>query len=144
MNSATPTGSLRILVVDDVADAADSLALLVGLWGYEARVARDGPAALTSAAAFRPHVVLLDVIMPGMSGGEVAGHLRQCPDLEGAVLVATTANNQDDPRLAAYNGLFNHFLRKPYNLARLEQLLGSCVPHTPHDDLAPPGTAAGP
>jgi CheY-like chemotaxis protein len=144
MNSATPIRSLRVLIVDDVADGADSLAQLVDLWGHEARVARDSAAALTAVAAFRPHVIFLDVTMYGMSGGEVAFRLPQQPDLQTTVLVATTSHDQDDPRLAAYNGLFHHFLRKPHNLARPEQLLGSCVPRTVRDDLAPLGTAAGP
>ncbi len=142
MNSAAAARLLRVLVVDDVADAADTLALLVDLWGHEARVARDGPAALTAAAGFRPHVVLLDVMMPGMSGGEVASHLRRQPGLEPPVLVATTANDQDDPRLAAYNGLFNHFLRKPYNLDGLEKLLASCVQVVAKDGRNPPRTGA--
>jgi len=116
-------GSLRVLVVDDLPDAADSLAWLVGAWGHDARVARDGPSALAEATAFAPQVVLLDVMMPGMSGGEVAARLRQRPDTAGVVLVATTANSPDDPRLAPFDGLFDHFLRKPFDPARLEQIL---------------------
>jgi CheY-like chemotaxis protein len=67
---------LRVLVVDDHADAAASTAQLLDLYGYEARVARDGPAALADAASFPPDVVLLEPRMPGMDGYELAARLR--------------------------------------------------------------------
>ncbi len=124
------SGPLRVLVVDDLADAAESLALLVRIWGHTVQVARDGPTALSVAAEFLPQVSLLDIMMPGMSGGELAVRLRRLPELSGAVLVATTANSPDDPRLAAYVGLFDHFFRKPFDLVRLESLLNSCQART--------------
>jgi len=122
-----PPGRLRVLIVDDYADAADSLRLLLDIWGHQTRVARDGTAALEAADAFRPHVILLDIQMPRMSGGEVAVLLRRRPEQASTILVATTANESDDPRLAPYNGLFNHYLRKPYNLEQLEHLLAACM-----------------
>src|SRR5262249_42358394 len=64
-------GRLRVLVVDDNVDAAESLALMLRLWGHEVRTVHDGPAALQAAAAQRPDVVLLDIGMPGMDGYEV-------------------------------------------------------------------------
>ncbi len=86
-----------MLVVDYLADAADSLALLPRLWGYAVTVAHDGPAALATAAAFRPQAILLDLSMPGMSGGEVAARLRRQPGSGGALLVATSAHEPHDP-----------------------------------------------
>src|SRR5690349_5926146 len=68
---------LRVLVVDDDRDCADSLALLTGLWGYETRVAYDGPSALRLAAECRPDVVVLDVAMPEMDRFRLARRLRQ-------------------------------------------------------------------
>src|SRR5262245_26296227 len=59
---------LRVLVVDDDRDNADSLALLAGIWGCENRTAYDGASALQVAAAYRPHVIILDLLMPMMSG----------------------------------------------------------------------------
>jgi anti-anti-sigma factor len=132
---SAPGQPLRVLIVDDYADAADSLQLLLDLWGHETRIARDGRAALEAVDAFRPHVVLLDIQMPRMNGGEVAVQLRRQPEQASIILVATTANESDDPRLAPYNGLFNHFLRKPYNLEELEDLLAACVARLP---LNPP------
>jgi CheY-like chemotaxis protein len=60
--------SLRVLVVDDNVDAAESLRLILSLWGYETRSARSGRQALELAAGFRPDVALLDLGMPGMDG----------------------------------------------------------------------------
>ncbi len=70
---ATP---LRILVVEDNPDGAESLRLLLGLYGHRAEVAGDGAAALAAARQFSPDVVLLDIGLPGMDGYEVARRLR--------------------------------------------------------------------
>ena len=69
--------SLRVLVVEDNVDAADSLSLLLRLYGHEVQVARSGPTALEMASAARPDVVLLDIGLPGMDGYEVAKRLRE-------------------------------------------------------------------
>jgi len=73
---ATTSNRLRVLIVEDCADAASSTAVLLGLWGHEPRVARDGKAALAEAADFRPDVVLLDLGLPDMDGAEVAKRLK--------------------------------------------------------------------
>ena len=62
----------RILVVDDLADAADSMAMVLRIWGYDAEVSYDGAASLATAAAYRPQVVLMDLGLPVMDGLEVA------------------------------------------------------------------------
>lgn len=138
-----PGQPLRVLIAEDSADVTETLHILLTLWGHETRVARNGLQALEAADTFRPHVVLLDFQMPGMNGGEVAVRLRRRPGQEKVLLVATTANGSDDPRLAPYNGLFNHYLHKPCNLERLEQLLTVCrtqvIPEAPY-----PRTAVAP
>lgn len=116
---------LRVLVVDDYHDAADSLRVLLQLWGHEVRVARDGHAALAVATDFQPQVVLLDVQMPGLHGGEVARRLRLLPGAERVLLIATTGMDPDEERLAPYAALFDGHLTKPFNLERLERLLGT-------------------
>jgi DNA-binding response OmpR family regulator len=68
--------ALRVLVVDDTKDAADSLCLPLRTWGFDVRTAHDGPAALAAARAYRPDVALLDLGLPGMSGYEVCRRLR--------------------------------------------------------------------
>lgn len=80
--------SLRILVVEDSVDSAEMLALLLQLRGHEVRTAGDGPAALDAARAFRPHVVLCDIGLPGMSGYEVAERLRGQADFTRTPLIA--------------------------------------------------------
>jgi CheY-like chemotaxis protein len=67
---------MRVLVADDCRDTADMFALLLTTWGHEAEAAYDGAEALAKAEAARPDVALLDLDMPGMSGGEVARRLR--------------------------------------------------------------------
>jgi DNA-binding response OmpR family regulator len=113
---------LRVLVVDDNRDAADSLGLLVRLWGHEARVAYDGPSGLAAALEFRPDAALLDVMMPGgMHGGQLAEALRHTPGVEGALLVAVSGAAPE--AIGEQAGLFDRYLRKPCDTDELEALL---------------------
>jgi signal transduction histidine kinase len=116
--------SLRILVVDDYVDGAQTLALLLGLIGHEVHVAHDGPAALEAAAGFRPDVVLLDIGLPGgMDGYEVARRVRAQPDLEDVVLVALTGHGGERERGRAREAGFSAFFVKPVHVEALCQLL---------------------
>jgi CheY-like chemotaxis protein len=115
-----PPPSTRVLVVDDNADAAESLALLLSVWGHEARVAYDGPGALRLAREERPAVVLLDLGLPGLSGYAVAQRLRQEPGLGQTLLVAVTGSAADGGSHEA--GLDLH-LTKPVDLDVLRRLL---------------------
>src|SRR5262245_52599232 len=74
--SRAPLKQLRILVVDDHPDAADSLAAVLELLGCPVRACYDGPSALGVAAEFEPNVCLLDLMMPTMDGLELAEHLK--------------------------------------------------------------------
>ena len=114
---------LRVLVVDDNRDAADSVAVLLRLWGHTVDVAYDGQSALRAAFVFKPQAVLLDLSMPRMHGGIVARHFRELAEFRAAMIIATTANHADDPRLDEWRSYFDSFLTKPYNLAVLEELL---------------------
>jgi PAS domain S-box-containing protein len=117
------TFGLRILVVDDNINAADSLATLLELAGHEVRVAYEGEAALLVAEAFKPQVVLLDIGMPGMDGYEVGRALRQKPQTRSALLVAITGwGGPDDLRRSKEAG-FDHHLVKPVEPAALQHLL---------------------
>ena len=79
---------LRILVVDDNRDAADSLAALLELLGHRPTIAHDGPAALRAAAAEPPDCAFLDISLPGMDGYELARRLRSESGLRRVKLVA--------------------------------------------------------
>ncbi|HZY83887.1 MAG TPA: response regulator [Gemmataceae bacterium] len=117
---------MRVLAADDNRDAADTLAILLRRWGHEVRVAYDGLSALTVARHFKPHVALLDIQMPRMHGGDVARNLRRQAGPDGIMVVAASATDPDDSRLARYDGVFDAYLGKPYDLDRLEELLAGC------------------
>jgi PAS domain S-box-containing protein len=121
--SSPPTGSRRVLVVDDNHDSAESMAILVEIWGHEVRTAHDGPAALALAAEYRPDVVLLDIGLPGMSGYEVAKRLQELPGLERAILVAVTGYGQQSDRERTREAGFDHHLVKPVKPTHLQELL---------------------
>ena len=118
-----PSSGHRLLVVDDNVDAAVSLSMLLRLHGHEVRVAHDGPTALKLAASYRPHLVFLDIGMPGMDGCEVARRLRQLPGLERVVLAALTGWGQQDDRRRTAEAGFNHHLVKPPERKVVEGLL---------------------
>ncbi|MEN6624915.1 MAG: response regulator [Candidatus Sumerlaeia bacterium] len=115
----------RILVVDDVADSAESLADLLILWGHDIQTAHDGPTAIKVAHAFQPEVVLLDIAMPGMDGYEVARKLREMEECADALLVAMTGYGQEEDRNRALDAGFDRHLTKPVDLEELQKLLTS-------------------
>jgi CheY-like chemotaxis protein len=119
---------LRILVVDDNVDSAESMALLLGLGGHEVRTSHDGPGAIEAAGAFQPHAVLLDIGLPGMTGYEVARVLREQPGMESAVLIALTGYSQEEDRRTALEAGFDHYLVKPTDLDALKALINSLAP----------------
>lgn len=113
----------RVLIVDDNADSADSLSMLLQLMGHSVRTAYDGAQALVVAEQFRPDVVLMDVGMPRMDGLEAARQLRQFPWSTETVLVALTGWGQDEDRERVTAAGFDHHLVKPLDPAALTDLL---------------------
>lgn len=116
---------LRVLVADDNADSAESLALLLRRAGHEVHVARDGYEAIETADRVAPDVLLLDIGMPRLNGYEVARRVRQRPWGEGAVLVAVTGWGQAEDRQQASGAGFHHHLVKPVEPEKLNAVLGS-------------------
>ena len=114
---------LRILVVDDNKDAAESLAILLELWGHEARRAHDGATALQLGASYRPDVIFLDIGLPGMDGYEVASRLRQMPETSAATLIAVTGYGQEEDRRRSRRAGFDQHLVKPVAPESLQSLL---------------------
>lgn len=113
----------RVLVVDDNADITQGLATLLSLDGHEVKSAPDGPTALTLARDFQPHIVLLDIGLPGMNGYEVASRLRTQPGMEKTILVAMTGYSREQDRQRAKESNFDHHLTKPVDLKVLYTLL---------------------
>jgi CheY-like chemotaxis protein len=117
---------LRILVADDNRDNADSCAMLLQLSGHEVRTAYSGRAALVLAAEFRPQIALLDIVMPELTGYEVAQQIRAAAWGKDMLLVAITGYSQVEDKRKALAAGFDHHLAKPVGLEALEPLLEQC------------------
>ena len=104
---------LRILVVDDNRDAADSLHLLLEFSGHQVAVAYSGHDGLQAAEQYRPDVVLCDIGLPGLDGYGVARQLRDNPATAKARLIAVTAYGQDEDRRRSHEAGFEQHLVKP-------------------------------
>jgi len=115
--------SLRVLIVDDNVDVAETLAELLGLWGVQVLTTHRGSEALEAAVRYQPDVVLLDLHMPGMSGFEIALALNQKPGLSSIPLVALTGLSRDADRQACQDVGIAHFLSKPVRVEALHRLL---------------------
>lgn len=119
----------RILVVDDLRDAADSLSAMLELLSHETRTTYDGVEAVHTAASFKPDIVLLDIGLPKMNGYEVARAIRSEPWANKVALVALTGWGQDDDRRRSTEAGFNYHLTKPAEPAALEKLLATIAPN---------------
>ena len=125
-----PSPRRRILVVDDNEDSAESMAILLRMWGHHVDVAHDGPSALVSAAENRPEVVFLDIGLPGMDGYEVARRLRQQQNGKALTLIALTGMGRDEDRRRAMEAGFDRHVTKPVGPETLQSIVGP-VPASP-------------
>jgi CheY-like chemotaxis protein len=113
---------VRVLVVDDVVDAAEALAETLALSGYRVWIATDGAAALALVEEHKPHCVLLDIGMPGMDGNELTRTLRTRYG-DDIVLIAVTGREHDDERVSDTFERVDHYLQKPVDPDVLRKLL---------------------
>jgi PAS domain S-box-containing protein len=120
-----PHARLRVLVVDDQRDVADGVALLLEALGHEARAVYDGAAALAASRAQPPHVIFVDIGMPGMTGYELARHIRQDAALAKICLVALTGYGRPEDRERALAAGFDLHVTKPLSEPRLRETLSS-------------------
>ncbi|KWR90566.1 PAS domain-containing hybrid sensor histidine kinase/response regulator [Cupriavidus sp. IDO] len=120
--------SLRILLVDDNRDAADSLAMLLELSGHEVTIAYDGAEALNVTPRCRPHLALIDLAMPGMDGFEVIRAMRTLPATAQTRFVALTGFAQPADRQHTRDAGFDAHLVKPVELDRLFSTIASLKP----------------
>jgi len=123
--ATTPASAdpVRILVVDDVVDAAQSLADFLRLGGNTVHVAHNGRAALELAATHVPEVVFVDLQMPEIDGLEVARRLRGRAETSEMVLIAMTGFGQAQDRRQTAEAGFDHHLTKPLDPAAVQELL---------------------
>jgi PAS domain S-box-containing protein len=120
--AVTPSG-LRVLVVDDNEDAAESLATLLQQAGHQVSVAHEGATALAIAERERPRVVFLDIGLPGMDGYEICKELRRAG--HEALIVALTGYGQDEDRARTRAAGFDGHLVKPGDPNELIKLITS-------------------
>jgi len=120
----------RILIADDNVDAADSLAELLRLDGYEVHVAYDGAKAIETFARVEPDAALLDVGMPEISGLEVVRELRRRPAGQRATLIAVTGWGQEHDRRIALEAGFDYHMTKPMMPEHVQHLLARGRPVT--------------
>ena len=113
----------RILIVDDNADAANSLVMVLTCDGHECEAVYDAGEALERISAFNPNAVLLDIGLPGMDGYEVARRIRQLPQARGVKLIALTGYGQAEDRARALQAGFDDHLVKPIELSELNRCL---------------------
>ena len=123
------TSKHRLLVVDDNRDAAESMSMLLEMWGHDVAFAYDGPSALETAQQWQPEAVFLDIGLPGMDGYEVAARLRELPQAKGAVLIAITGYGQEDDRVRSRQVGIDHHLIKPVAPDALRNLIDSLNLH---------------
>lgn len=121
--TVTAPGPLRILLVDDNTDAAESLASLLTLIGHETLIAHEGNEAIAKAQSFLPHIAFLDLGLPGMDGYQLAEALQQIPALQGLHLIALTGwGGKEDREKTAAAGFAEH-LTKPTGFEDIQAVI---------------------
>jgi CheY-like chemotaxis protein len=111
----SPDGPVRVLVVDDDADAADSAGWLARLWGHEVRVSYDAEQALEVAATFRPDVLVTDVVMSRVDGPALVKELQERLRPARLGLIAVTGRSDPATRQRCAAMGFHFFLVKPFD-----------------------------
>jgi len=120
-------GARRVLIVDDNQDAADSLAMLIAVRGDEVRIAYDGAQALVLERDFQPHVVLLDIGLPAISGYDVAERIRTKRGHDVLIVAITGWGQEKDLRRAEDAGIDHHFT-KPVDFDALVAVIERAAP----------------
>jgi signal transduction histidine kinase len=126
VNLARTAARCRVLVAEDIPDAAEMMRLMIECMGHDVRVAADGVQAVALAEHFRPQIALLDIGMPRMDGYEAARQIRAALGPR-VFLVALTGWGQDDDQRRAHAAGFDHHMTKPAEPAILESLIASAV-----------------
>lgn len=123
MHTPAAAQKLRILVVDDNQASAKTMGWTVEAIGHEAKLAHDGPSAIAVAREYAPHVILLDIGLPGMNGYEVCAAMRADPAFARTIFIAQTGWGQEEHRRRAREAGFHYHLVKPVDMDALETLL---------------------
>jgi CheY-like chemotaxis protein/anti-sigma regulatory factor (Ser/Thr protein kinase) len=126
--TAAPTSqegspALRVLVVEDNVDAAESLAILLRMFGHQPHVVHTGMAGLDAASTYQPNVILLDIGLPGMDGYEVARRLRQQPASKDVPVIAMSGYSMTEESTSVRGSSFDQYLVKPVEPEKLQEVL---------------------
>lgn len=117
----------RVLVVDDEADIREFLSYNLSKNGFKVEVAEDGTEGLKRASSFSPHIIILDIMMPGMSGIELCKEIRSRPEFNGVLIAMLTARQEDQVQIEALNVGADDYITKPLKpsvfLSRIKALL---------------------
>jgi signal transduction histidine kinase len=122
-SSAPSEMPIRVLVVDDNADVAESTAILLRVAGCQVHVAPDGKSALAAMDHVQPHAVLLDIGLPGMDGYQVAERMRARPEFKRTLIVAVSGYGQDEHQARSRSAGVDHHLVKPIDPVAVIALL---------------------
>jgi signal transduction histidine kinase/DNA-binding response OmpR family regulator len=117
----------RVLVVDDNADAAQSIAVFLGLEGHEVKTVTDASQALACCSVFAPQVIILDIGLPGMDGYELAQALAARPETRHALLIALTGYGQKEDRTHASEAGFTHHFVKPADPCAIQAVIAEWI-----------------
>lgn len=120
--SASSSKNRKILIVDDNADAADTLAQLLTMAGHSVQTAYTGRQAIEVTTQFQPELIFLDIGLPDLSGYEVGAKLRALPGLQPFTLVALTGYGQEQDRKNAFDSGFDEHFAKPVDFEKLGRL----------------------
>jgi CheY-like chemotaxis protein len=120
---SAPQDSYLILIVDDVVDNLALISLDLQQQGYRVVTASDGEKAMHVAAMTRPHIILMDIAMPGVDGLEATRKLREDESLRNTPVIALTAYDTGGFRRAAADAGFDGYLTKPIDFERLHELI---------------------
>jgi CheY-like chemotaxis protein len=120
---APPPAPLRVLVVDDNVDSAETIGFVLARMGHQARTVYDGARALAEADAFRPDVILLDIGLPGMNGHEVARGIRQTPWGGTTTIIAVSGWGEAADKQESRAAGFDHHVVKPLDYDGVKKLL---------------------
>lgn len=113
----------RILIVDDEPDILEFVGYSLAKEGYQVETAADGRSAVEKAAAWRPHLILLDVMMPDMDGFEACRIIRQTPGIEDTLVIFLTARGEEDLQVRGFDSGADDYITKPVRL----KVLGSRI-----------------
>jgi PAS domain S-box-containing protein len=126
----------RVLIVEDNADARQSLRTILELSGHQIYEAADGIAGVQQAASLHPDLALIDIGLPGLDGYEVARRIKSMPGGREIFLVALTGYSQPRDRQQAHEAGFDAHLVKPVDIQRLAEIIAAAQPHAAPANLA--------